>query len=328
MIKEHDFIHKNREQWERLDYFLKKRKKSFDETEEFSKIYQKTTEDLSFSQTNYPNSDITYYLNNLIHKCHLIFYRTKKSKFFKFLSFFGIELPKIFFNLKNPILLSFIIFIVSSSTSFIMVKNNFEFAEIFVDSHTYEMVLSDLENRSKFGNFDNIPKENRLPISILIWFNNSKVAIFAFVFGITLGLGTIFILATNGLMLGALMSIYYTNGHFTDFISLILVHGSIELTAIFISGGAGFYIASAILIPKREKRIDKVKKNSLIAYKCIVGVIALLLWAGFIEGLVTTLKLKISVRFTIAVINILILIIYFSIGIFFKQKDKNLQQEF
>lgn len=328
MIKEHDFIQKNKDQWERLNSLLKKHRRTFKETDEFGKLYQQATEDLSFSQTNFHDADVTYYLNNLIHKCHMTFYRPKKSKFFKFLSFFGKELPKIFFTLKYPILLSLIIFFISSTTSFLMVKSNVELTEIFVDSRTYEMVLSDLETRNKFGNFDNIPKEFRLPISILIWFNNSKVAVFAFVFGITLGLGTIFILITNGLMLGALTAIYYMNGHFADFISLILVHGSIELTAIFISGGAGFYIASAILNPNRKKRIDNIKSNSLIAFKCIIGVIALLLWAGLIEGLVTTLKLEISIRFTIAVINIIILIIYFIIGFLFTKKDKNLQHEF
>ena len=129
-------------------------------------------------------------------------------------------------------------------------------------------------------------------------------------------------------MLGALTAIYYMNGHLIDFISLILVHGSIELTAIFISGGAGFYIACAILVPNRKKRIDNIKKNSLTALKCIIGVIALLFWAGLIEGLITTLKLKISLRFIIAIINILILILYFLTGFFIMKKDKNLQQEY
>lgn len=326
MIKEHDFIQKNKQEWEKLNSLLKKHKKTFIEIEEFGKLYQKATEDLSFSQTNFHDSDVTYYLNNLIHKCHFIFYRPKKSNFFKLLSFFGKELPKIFYKLKYPILLSLLIFFISSLTSFLMVKSNVELTEIFVDSRTYEMVLSDLESRNKFGNFDNIPKEYRLPISIFIWFNNSKIAVLAFVFGITLGLGTIFILITNGFMLGALTAIYYINGHLTDFISLILVHGSIELTAIFISGGAGFYIASAVLIPGRKKRMDNVKNNSLTAFKCIIGVIVLLLWAGLIEGLVTTLKLNISIRFIIAVINILILISYFALGLLFMKKDKNSQQ--
>jgi len=241
------------------------------------------------------------------------------------INFFGKELPSIFYNLRHPILLSLIIFIISSAAAFFMVRNNVELAEIFVDSHTYEMILNDLETRNQFSNFDDIPKEIRVPVSLYIWYNNSKVALFAFVLGITLGLGTIYILAMNGLMLGTLMSIYYMNGYFTDFISLILVHGSIELTAIFISGGAGFFLSSAVLIPQREKRIEKVKKNALIAFKCIIGVVILLLWAGLIEGLVTTLKLKISYRFIIAAVNIFLIILYFLPGFFIRKKDMNLQ---
>ncbi|MBN2547445.1 MAG: stage II sporulation protein M [Spirochaetes bacterium] len=325
MISEFDFIQKNRAGWERLDLLFKKRKKSFNEAEEFGNLYLKTTEDLSFSQTHFSNSNLNQYLNNLIYKCHFIFYKKKKSNLLRLINFFGKELPKIFYSLKYPILLSFMIFILSSSIAFLLVRNNVELAEIFVDSHTYEMILTDLETRDQFSNFDNIPKEYRIPISFYIWFNNSKVALYAFVLGITFGLGTIFILIMNGLMLGTLMSIYFMNGHFTDFISLILVHGSIELTAIFISGGAGFFLSSAILVPKREKRIEKLKINALIAFKCITGVIVLLLWAGLIEGLVTTLKLNVSIRFIIAAVNIVIIILYFIPGFFIMKKDMNLQ---
>jgi len=325
MIGEFDFIQKNREDWEKLDLLFKKRKRSFEESEELGRLYLKTTEDLSFSQTHFSSSNINQYLNNLIYKCHFIFYKQKKSNLLKLINFFGKELPSIFYTLRYTILLSLMILILSSGTAFFLVRNNVELAEIFVDSNTYEMILTDLETRNQFSNFDNIPKELRVPISLYIWFNNSKVALYAFVLGITLGLGTIFILTMNGLMLGTLMSIYFMNGHFTDFISLILVHGSIELTAIFISGGAGFFLASAILIPQREKRIEKIKKNAMTAFKCIIGVVILLLWAGLIEGLVTTLKLKISIRFIIAIVNIIFIILYFIPGFFIKKRDMNLQ---
>src|SRR4030066_242529 len=82
------------------------------------------------------------------------------------------------------------------------------------------MILTDLETRNQFSNFDNIPKELRVPISLYIWFNNSKVALYAFVLGVTLGLGTIFILTMNGLMLGTLMSIYFMNGHLPLFFAM------------------------------------------------------------------------------------------------------------
>src|SRR4030042_4110651 len=93
MISEFDFIQKNREDWEKLDLLFKKRKRAFEESEELGRLYLKTTEDLSFSQTHFSSSDINQYLNNLIYKCHFIFYKQKKSNLLKLINFFGKELP-------------------------------------------------------------------------------------------------------------------------------------------------------------------------------------------------------------------------------------------
>ena len=203
-----------------------------------------------------------------------------------------------------------------------MVKSNTALGEIFLSPRAYEMAMKDLGLRKKFSNFDNIPKEARVPISYFLWVNNSMVSIYCFVLGITFGVGTTYILIKNGFMLGAFLAIYYMNGHMLDFSSLIMIHGSIELIAIIIAGGAGLNLALALLFPGRVPRIKKLKVNARMALSTLGGVISLLLIAGLIEGLVTPLKLPVFFRILIAAVNIIFLLLYFYRGVLLTRQDK------
>ncbi len=324
MKKENKFIIKNQKKWEDLNLLLKKRRKKFLEIYKLGKLYQQTTEDLSFAQTNFPDSDITAYLNQIVSQCHMTFHKRKASRFKKLLSFYSITFPKILAQLSIPVLISAIIFLSSISISFFMVKNNTELGEIFLPPSTYAKAMHDLESRKKFSNFDDIPEEARGFLSFFLWYNNSMVSMLCFIFGITLGLGTIYILIQNGFMLGALFAIYYMNGQFLDFYSIIMVHGSIELIAIIISGGAGLSLMAAIVFPKRMPRAKKLKQNAHIALLALGGVVSLLLVAGLIEGLITPLKLPVPYRLFIAVINTILLCLYYWRGVILRNQDKSL----
>lgn len=325
MKEKNRFIEKNRARWEHLDTLVKKRKRTYQQINEMFKFYQLTIEDLSFAQTHFPNNDVTLYLNQLIRKCHLLFYQPRKGRLREIGLFFQKILPATMAQITLPILLSLGIFLCAILFSFLLVVENTEMAEMFLSAQTYEMVKNDLEAKEKFGNFDNIPKEERVSLSFFLWFNNSRVAVLCFVLGITLGIGTVYILLVNGFMLGTLLAFYFMNGHFIDFLSIIMVHGSIELLAIIIAGGIGFNVAGAIFNPNRIPRKERLKRSGRIAMRCIVGVIALLLIAGLIEGLVTPMKLPIFFRFIIAAINTSLLLFYFISGFYIKKKDKNLQ---
>ncbi len=314
MKSENDFLAQNREKWIELERLLDKKKKKFEDFEQIGRLYQEATEDLSYAQTHFPGSRIEEFLNSLVRKCHLLFQTRKKPRIKGAIDFLAKGFAKMLTDLRIPIAVSGLIFVVSIATSFIMVTNNVELAQMFLDQSSYEMALRDLENRREFGNFDDIPEEVRIPLSVHLWIHNSRVSLLVFVLGITFGIGTLYILIVNGFMLGSLMAVYFMNGHFLDFFSLIMVHGSVELTAIAIAGGAGFSLAGAILNPARQTRIDRIKFVAKRALKCFIGVVIMLLWAGLLEGLITPLKLPIWIRLLIAVVNILIISLYFASG--------------
>jgi uncharacterized membrane protein SpoIIM required for sporulation len=114
--------------------------------------------------------------------------------------------------------------------------------------------------------------------------NNIGVSFRTFASGILFGVGSIFFLVYNGLIMGAVAG-HLTNVEFTEtFFSFVVGHGSFELTAICISGAAGLQLGYALLAPGNLTRIEALKRASAIAIKLVYGVIIMLTIAAFIEA--------------------------------------------
>ncbi len=319
-MREIDYIVENRSRWDRLEELLRKKRRNFSEIRELGNLYLAVSDDLSFCQTQFPESDIRHYLNHLVRQCHALFFHREKTRLRTVVAFFSTDFPKLLFELRYYIASSFAILAIALALSFGFVKQNVMLGEIFLPDRMYEMAMRDLELRRQFGNFDAIPEALRSALSLYVWFNNSVVAINCFVLGIAFGLGTAYVLFFNGAMLGSLLAVYHTNGHLLDFFSLIMVHGSLELPAIVIAGGAGLALGFSLVRPGRLARKDAVRNAALRCLKVLAGVIALLFVAGLIEGLITPLKLPVRDRIIIAIINAVLLILYTARG-FIMMKD-------
>lgn len=124
-------------------------------------------------------------------------------------------------------------------------------------------------------------------LSGFIFLNNVRVALLAFALGITLGLGTAFVLVQNGLLIGALAGTATALGAGGRFWALVLPHGFLELTAIVIAAGAGMRIGWSIVEPGDRRRRTALADESKDAILVVVGVVPAFLIAAVIEGLVT-----------------------------------------
>ncbi|MBW4679646.1 MAG: stage II sporulation protein M [Microcoleus vaginatus WJT46-NPBG5] len=114
--------------------------------------------------------------------------------------------------------------------------------------------------------------------------NNLKVSFTAVAGGITAGLATVIILVVNGLHIGALAALVGQNNLAYPFWAFVFPHGSLELPAIFLAGGAGLLIGRAILFPGKYRRADALKFYGSQAAQLVFGVVPMLIIAGIIEG--------------------------------------------
>ncbi|WP_286975093.1 stage II sporulation protein M [Pseudomonas sp.] len=114
--------------------------------------------------------------------------------------------------------------------------------------------------------------------------NNIGIAFQTFASGLLLGLGSLFYLLFNGLMIGAVAGHLLQIGYSETFLSFVVGHGAFELTAIALAGAAGLKLGWALLAPGRLPRAEALKIAGKDSVRLIGGVIVFLLLAAFIEA--------------------------------------------
>jgi uncharacterized membrane protein SpoIIM required for sporulation len=135
-----------------------------------------------------------------------------------------------------------------------------------------------------------------------ILFHNVSVALFAFALGITLGVGTIYVLTTNALLLGILAGAFGAAGHGGAFWALILPHGILELTAICIAAGAGLRMGWSIVDPGDRPRSRALSEEATGAAIVAVGVVPAFVMAAIIEGFVTGTWVPRTIQLTLGAV--------------------------
>ena len=117
--------------------------------------------------------------------------------------------------------------------------------------------------------------------------NNIQVSLLAFAGGILFGTLTVYVLIFNGLLLGAIFGYTHVYGLDDQLAAFVSPHGYLELTVIFIAGGAGLRVAWALIHPGLLGRRDALVQAGREAVLLVIGTIPILLLAGLIEGFVS-----------------------------------------
>ncbi|MGI8803533.1 MAG: stage II sporulation protein M [Solirubrobacteraceae bacterium] len=120
-----------------------------------------------------------------------------------------------------------------------------------------------------------------------IFTNNIRVAFVAFAGGLTLGLGTLAVVAFNGVLLGVLAGLTLDNGSFSTFVRYVAPHGLLELSCIAVSAAAGLRVAWAVIDPGPVTRLESLREAARPAVLLVLGTAAWLVVAGLTEGFLT-----------------------------------------
>jgi uncharacterized membrane protein SpoIIM required for sporulation/uncharacterized RDD family membrane protein YckC len=144
--------------------------------------------------------------------------------------------------------------------------------------------------------------------------NNVQVAFGAFAFGITAGIGTVLLLVFNGLFFGAVLGHFANVGLAGWLLTFVAGHGVLELTAIFIAGGAGLLVARALIAPGDLARGDALVIAGREAMRLVGAATCLLLLAGTIEGLLSASDAPAAIKLAVSAATAVLLVLYFAAG--------------
>lgn len=152
-------------------------------------------------------------------------------------------------------------------------------------------------------------------LASLITTNNVQVTYVAFAGGILFGVGTVFALVFNGVAaVGAGIGLYVTRGIEGQILGFVAAHGVLELAAIAIGGGAGFLLATALLVPGDRTRREALVAEGLRALHLVACATLFLLVAGVIEGSISPSKLPNSAKYGVAALTAVAMVAYLSLG--------------
>jgi uncharacterized membrane protein SpoIIM required for sporulation len=123
--------------------------------------------------------------------------------------------------------------------------------------------------------------------AFMVWVNNAWVSALALIFGILLGIPTLYVLLQNQLNLGIIGGFMFAHGKGDVFFGLILPHGMLELTAVYLACAAGLRLGWTVIDPGRRTRGQALAEEGRAAVSIALGLILVLLVSGLIEGFVT-----------------------------------------
>ncbi len=299
-----DFITMRQAEWRELETLLTSASRnvgrlSEQQLSELGRLYRLVTSDLALAQRDFPGQPVTLYLNQLVARAHALIYRSEPLQWRRLRTFYRSGFPQLYRKLLPYTILGFVLFALPALLAFITVARD--------SSVIFTLLGPDIEalvNMVEEGElWTDIAPNVRSGAAGLILTNNIQVMFLTFAGGMTAGLLTAWVMISNGLSLGAIFGLLQANGLSAGLGEFIVAHGVIELSVIFLAGGAGLYVADGILRPGLLSRREALVQHGAIAVQAILGSVPLLIIAGLIEGFISPSALPWWVKASVGLLS-------------------------
>ena len=252
--------------------------------DELAERFIDITNDLAYAKTFYPQSKTTAYLNGLASVLHQSIYKNKKEDTNRFLTFWKFELPLLFHTYQKQLLYSLIFFLVFCAIGVLSAKYDDTFVRLILGDGYVNMTNENIAKGDPFGVYK---QQGPVEMFFRIAGNNTYVALLMFVSGIFFCIGPVFFMLKNGIMIGSFEYYFFSKGLGMESILVIWIHGTLEISAIIIAGGAGLVLGHGLLFPKTYTRFEAFKNSAKDGTKIALGLVPIILLAAFFEGFVT-----------------------------------------
>jgi len=282
-----EFVRERKADWQKLEAVAGKLRPgalaslSRDELWTLGRLYTAAVSDLSVLRSSKlaadPENEVIDYLNGLVTRIHGMIYRKPAFHWASVRHFLTAGFPETFRNTLSYTLASVSIFLLFVGGGFFLGVSEPGFVELLVPEH----IIAKVEKGDVW--FDHLHAVAPQASSLLMT-HNISVTFLVVAAGITFGVGTVYLLALNGLLLGAVAALCFNYGLSLRFWSFVLPHGSLELSAVCIAGAAGLVLGHALVEPGPYHRSEYLSVRGKLSGRLALGCIPLLVIAGIIEA--------------------------------------------
>jgi uncharacterized membrane protein SpoIIM required for sporulation len=303
------WLEKRKPHWARLEKLLDMstrrglRSLQRNELQELGLLYRQIAADLATLREDRGSVHFARYLNQLLARAHNVIYSAQKANPAAMVRFFARSYPVIFRRNLRFVQIAFLVFAISGVVGAILTYQDPDFKLSILGPQ----MVQTIEKREMWTH--SIVGIKPLASSSIMT-NNLSVGFMTFALGITAGLGTIYMLIFNGLLIGVIGMACHLSGMSIKLWDFVAAHGVLELPAIFIAGGAGLKIAAGLLFPGYLPRRESLVRAGTEAVKLLLGTIPLLIVAGTIEGFVSPTGIATGLKFSLAGALFVLLLFY------------------
>lgn len=286
--------------WRELEILFVSRDRKSDDIEEPRRIisgFHMLVSDLSLSRRAIPGSRIHNWLEIMFLRGHQLIFRSPGNILLRLRDIIAFESPALIRGMSHLLFYTIALFMGSMLLGWMLINSFPDLTTLFAST---EMI-----NRVQSGELWTDGLLNIIPSSVLslsLMTNNITVSIFAFSLGAFYGLGTLYIITLNGLMLGGVFAFTAHYGLDGELFKFIIAHGVVELSVICIAGAMGLKLGEALIRPGTQTRQQAFRKATGDAGRVLVVALPFLVVAGLIEGYISPdPRFDLSFRITVGI---------------------------
>ncbi|MFD4788236.1 stage II sporulation protein M [Streptomyces sp. NPDC058459] len=300
------FVAAHRTEWDRLDALIRRRRRlTGAESDELVTLYQRTATHLSLIRSSAPDPQLTGRLSQLVARARSAVTGTRRASWRDVTRFLGRSFPAAVYRARHwwvPTAL------VSTAVAILLgwwIGTHPEVrASIAASGHLRELTRPGGEYETYYSSHP------AASFAAQVWTNNARAAALCLILGAFLGVFVLWILFENMLNLGIGFGLMSSAGRLDTFLGLVLPHGLLELTAVFVAAGTGLRLGWTVIDPGPRTRRTALAEEGRAALGMAIGLAVVLLVSGAIEGFVTPSGLPTWARITIGVLAELAFLAY------------------
>ena len=274
---------------------------------DFGLLYRQAAADLSAVRTDAASRTLEAYLNRLVARAHNFVYAGHRLSPRSIGRYLVYEYPRLFRRLFPYTALALALCLSGAILGIVITLVRPDFVHAMLGPEKMATI-----EQHKMWTESILGSQPQQASGIMT--HNMTVCFFTFASGVLAGIGTLYFMFFNGLLLGVVGTVCHQYGMSLSLWSFVAAHGALELPSIFIAGGAGLRLGAAILFPGCLRRRDSIVQGGREAVRLVAVTVPLLFIAGTLESFVSPSHAPIALKFSISAILLSALIFWLSEG--------------
>jgi uncharacterized membrane protein SpoIIM required for sporulation len=314
MIPQDEFVAARHRDWNELDALIGTggalHGKGGPTISRTASLYRSLCNDLTRAEGARYTPDLLAHLHGLAGRTHNVLYGAKPLRGSSALRMLLVEFPVALRNNYKLFLLSCALFLVPCAVGIVGAMSSPTFAEGVLPRQALDQMADAYSQGFRSGR--NTGQDAFMAGHYVQ--NNVGIAFRCFATGILFGLGSIFFLVYNGLVIGTVLGWVMHVGHGTNILTFICGHGPYEITAILIAGGAGLQMGYALVATEGLTRFGSLRRHARSIFAQVAGAAVMLVIAAFIEGFWSPSSLPNEVKWAFSAVNSLVVLSFIVLG--------------